>query len=102
MDHHRGPTLHRAAVPQPQGLHRGQCAQTRPPRRLRPTGRCAARAAHSRSIDPRLLAGYCGDTDELDDALTAYATAYADQTESDHAQLTAAVNAGTISATADC
>ncbi len=28
--------------------------------------------AHSRSIDPRLLAGYCGDTDELDDALTAY------------------------------
>ena len=58
--------------------------------------------AHSRSIDPRLLAGYCGDTDELDDALTAYATAYADQTESDHAQLTAAVNAGTISATADC
>ena len=57
--------------------------------------------AHSRSIDPRILAGYCGNTDEMDDAFTGFATAYADQTESDHADLTAAVKAGTMTATAE-
>jgi uncharacterized protein (DUF2252 family) len=57
--------------------------------------------AHSRSIDPRILTGYFGDTDTLDDAFTGYATAYADQTESDHAHLAAAVAAGVLPATTE-
>lgn len=43
--------------------------------------------AHTRSIDPRVLAGYCDDGKELDRALAAYAVAYADQVERDHAAL---------------
>lgn len=55
--------------------------------------------AHTRSIDPRLLAGYCGVSEGMDTALSAYAVAYADQTEADHAELVRAVRNGQLAAT---
>ncbi|MEU8679814.1 DUF2252 domain-containing protein [Streptomyces sp. NPDC048611] len=63
----------------------------------RMTGALLARA-HSHSADPRLLAGYCGKNEELDDAIAAFAASYADRTEADHAALTTAVKNGRIAA----
>lgn len=63
----------------------------------RMTGALLARA-HSHSADPRLIAGYCGKNEELDEAIAAFAVAYADRTEADHADLLAAVRAGRIAA----
>ncbi|MCY0945440.1 DUF2252 domain-containing protein [Streptomyces antarcticus] len=63
----------------------------------RMTGALLARA-HAHSVDPRLLAGYCGKNEELDEAVAAFAVAYADRTEADHADLVAAVRAGRIAA----
>lgn len=61
----------------------------------RMTGALLARA-HAHSADPRLIAGYCGKSDELDQAVATFAVAYADRTEADHAELVAAVRAGRI------
>ncbi|PWI16714.1 DUF2252 domain-containing protein [Streptomyces sp. Act143] len=61
----------------------------------RMTGALLARA-HSHSADPRLVAGYCGKNDELDEAIATFAVAYADRTEADHAELVAAVRSGRI------
>lgn len=63
----------------------------------RMTGALLARA-HSHSADPRLIAGYCGKSDELDEAIAGFAVAYADRTEADHADLVAAVRAGRVAA----
>ncbi|MEU5515743.1 DUF2252 domain-containing protein [Streptomyces griseoaurantiacus] len=63
----------------------------------RMTGALLARA-HAHSADPRLIAGYCGKNEELDEALSAFAVAYADGVERDHAELAAAVRAGRIPA----
>jgi len=63
----------------------------------RMTGALLARA-HSHSADPRLIAGYCGKNEELDEAIAGFAVAYADRTEADHADLVAAVRAGRIAA----
>ncbi|MEV8594356.1 DUF2252 domain-containing protein [Streptomyces sp. NPDC052012] len=63
----------------------------------RMTGALLARA-HSHSADPRLIAGYCGKNDELDAATAAFALAYADRTEADHADLVRAVRSGRIAA----
>ncbi|MEU8649574.1 DUF2252 domain-containing protein [Streptomyces sp. NPDC048737] len=63
----------------------------------RMTGALLARA-HSHSADPRLIAGYCGKNEELDEAMAAFAVAYADRTEADHADLVTAVRAGRIAA----
>lgn len=63
----------------------------------RMTGALLARA-HSHSADPRVIGGYCGKGEELDEAMAEYAVAYADRTEADHAQLVAAVRAGRIAA----
>ncbi len=63
----------------------------------RMTGALLARA-HSHSADPRLIAGYCGKNDELDEGIAAFAVAYADRTEADHTDLVAAVRAGRIAA----
>jgi len=52
--------------------------------------------AHSHSADPRLIAGYCGKNEELDEAVASFAVAYADRTEADHAVLTAAIRSGRI------
>ncbi|MEV0221965.1 DUF2252 domain-containing protein [Streptomyces sp. NPDC050704] len=61
----------------------------------RMTGALLARA-HAHSADPRLIAGYCGKSDELDEAIASFSTAYADRTEADHAELVGAVRAGRI------
>ncbi|WP_327402762.1 DUF2252 domain-containing protein [Streptomyces sp. NBC_01288] len=63
----------------------------------RMTGALLARA-HAHSADPRLVAGYCGKNDELDEAIATFAVAYADRTEADHAELVGAVRAGRIAA----
>ncbi|MEV5432937.1 DUF2252 domain-containing protein [Streptomyces sp. NPDC052701] len=63
----------------------------------RMTGALLARA-HSHSADPRLVAGYCGKSEELDEAIAAFAVACADRTEADHAELVAAVREGRIAA----
>lgn len=52
--------------------------------------------AHSRSLRPRLLAGYLDGDKELDEAIGQYAVAYADQTERDHADLVAAIEDGRL------
>ncbi|MFD9549151.1 DUF2252 domain-containing protein [Nocardia salmonicida] len=61
--------------------------------------------AHARSLDPRVLAGYLETDDDEDDrfeeSVAAYAVRYADRTEADHAELVAAVDAGTIAAEQD-
>ncbi|MER7924113.1 DUF2252 domain-containing protein [Streptomyces sp. NPDC096057] len=63
----------------------------------RMTGALLARA-HAHSADPRLVAGYCGKNDELDEAIATFAVAYADRTEADHAELVGAVRSGRIPA----
>lgn len=54
--------------------------------------------AHARTGDPAALVGYAGRTDRLDRALAAFAVAYADQTEKDHAALVREVRSGRIDA----
>ncbi|MEU6823964.1 DUF2252 domain-containing protein [Streptomyces atriruber] len=63
----------------------------------RMTGALLARA-HAHSADPRLIAGYCGKNDELDEAMARFASAYADRTEADHALLVRAVKEGRVAA----
>ncbi|MGP3998536.1 DUF2252 domain-containing protein [Streptomyces sp. 8N706] len=63
----------------------------------RMTGALLARA-HTHTADPRLIAGYCGKGEALDEAVAAFAVAYADRTEADHAELVAAVRSGRIAA----
>ncbi|MFJ8111152.1 DUF2252 domain-containing protein [Streptomyces sp. NPDC096132] len=63
----------------------------------RMTGALLARA-HSHSADPRLIAGYCGKNEELDEAIATFAVTYADRTEADHTNLVTAVRAGRIAA----
>ncbi|MGW1883431.1 DUF2252 domain-containing protein [Streptomyces sp. NPDC001970] len=63
----------------------------------RMTGALLARA-HAHSADPRLVAGYCGKNEELDEAVAGFAALYADRTEADHAELVAAVRSGRIAA----
>ncbi|ANP48214.1 uncharacterized protein (DUF2252 family) [Streptomyces griseochromogenes] len=65
----------------------------------RMTGALLARA-HAHSADPRLIAGYCGKSEELDEAMATFAVAYADRTEADHAHLVAGVRSGRIAAEA--
>lgn len=52
--------------------------------------------AHGRASHPWLVSGYLGTSDTFDEAMGDFAIAYADQAESDHASLKAAVTAGTI------
>ncbi|MET9627030.1 DUF2252 domain-containing protein [Lentzea sp. NPDC006480] len=56
--------------------------------------------AHTRSLDPRLLAGYFqnGGGEDLDEAFAKYAFDYADQTEADHAALVDLVKNGKLPA----
>jgi uncharacterized protein (DUF2252 family) len=55
--------------------------------------------AHARSGPAPMIEGYVGQGDALDRAITRFAGAYADQTESDHALLEAAVRSGRVDAT---
>lgn len=63
----------------------------------RMTGALLARA-HTHTADPRLIAGYCGKSEELDESIASFAVAYADRTEADHAELVAAVREGRLAA----
>jgi len=54
--------------------------------------------AHARSGDAAAIAGYAGRGETLDRALAAFAEAYADQTERDHAALLAAIESGRVEA----
>ncbi|GHJ40292.1 DUF2252 domain-containing protein [Streptomyces sp. TS71-3] len=63
----------------------------------RMTGALLARA-HAHSVDPLLVAGYCGKNDSLDAAIAEFAVAYADRTEADHAALVTAVRGGLVEA----
>jgi uncharacterized protein (DUF2252 family) len=49
-------------------------------------GRTLARA-HARSGDPAVIVGYMGRNDAFDDAIASFASAYAEQTTIDHAEL---------------
>lgn len=57
--------------------------------------------AHAKSGDPALIAGYCGSSEVLDEALAGFANAYADRTEKDHAVLAKARREGRIEAIDD-
>ncbi|MGW8725555.1 DUF2252 domain-containing protein [Streptomyces sp. NPDC055808] len=63
----------------------------------RMTGALLARA-HAHSVDPRLIAGYCGKNEELDEAVADFAVTYANRTEADHATLTTAIRDGRVAA----
>ncbi|MFB7342006.1 DUF2252 domain-containing protein [Streptomyces hydrogenans] len=63
----------------------------------RMTGALLARA-HAHSADPRLIAGYCGKNEELDEAVASFAVAYADRTTADHADLLMAIRTGRMAA----
>jgi hypothetical protein len=52
--------------------------------------------AHAKSGDPAMIAGYCGSSAALDEAIAAFAIAYAKQTERDHAALKLAERSGRI------
>jgi hypothetical protein len=54
--------------------------------------------AHARSGDRVAIAGYLGSGTGFDQALDAFAEAYADQNERDYAALAAAVKAGSVAA----
>jgi Uncharacterized protein conserved in bacteria (DUF2252) len=54
--------------------------------------------AHAKAGDPAIVAGYLGRGDAFDRAVTEFAVAYADRTESDHAALVKAVKAGRVHA----
>ena len=56
--------------------------------------------AHARSGDRVQIAAYLGKSERFDTAIAAFAEAYADQTERDHAALLAAVKSGRIVAEA--
>jgi uncharacterized protein (DUF2252 family) len=54
--------------------------------------------AHAKAGDAATISGYLGTGDQFDEAMGAFALAYADQTERDHAALKAAVRKGRITA----
>jgi uncharacterized protein (DUF2252 family) len=57
--------------------------------------------AHARSGDPIAIAGYLGSSDRFDRAIAAFAEAYADQNERDHAALLEAISTGRIRAASE-
>jgi uncharacterized protein (DUF2252 family) len=54
--------------------------------------------AHARTSDPARIAGYCGNSSVLDQALATWAESYGNQTESDHAALVDAIQRGDVEA----
>jgi uncharacterized protein (DUF2252 family) len=52
--------------------------------------------AHAKSGDAAMIAGYTGNSDELDEAMVRFAFAYADQAEKDYKALAAAAKSGKI------
>jgi uncharacterized protein (DUF2252 family) len=54
--------------------------------------------AHAKSGDAAMIAGYCGKSEALDEAMAAFGRAYAKQTERDHEAMAAAVKSGRLTA----
>ena len=54
--------------------------------------------SHARTSGASMIAGYVGNGEKLDDSLSRFARAYADQVEKDHAALVAAVRRGDLPA----
>ena len=54
--------------------------------------------AHAKSGDAAMIAGYCGQSEALDDAFAKFAVSYARQTEQDHEALEHAKRTGLIKA----
>jgi len=54
--------------------------------------------AHAKSGDAATISGYLGKSDTFENALVAFSTSYADQTERDFSTLTEAVNSGRLEA----
>lgn len=54
--------------------------------------------AHARSGDAAVIAGYCGTSPVLDEALAEWAEAYGEQTLTDHAALVRAIKSGRVEA----
>ena len=52
--------------------------------------------AHAKSGDPAMIAGYCGNSEALDDAIAKFALAYVKQTDQDHDELNKARRSGRI------
>jgi uncharacterized protein (DUF2252 family) len=52
--------------------------------------------AHARSGDPAMISGYLGNSDIFDQAIVKFASAYADQTESDHHAMRKAARDGRL------
>ena len=57
--------------------------------------------AHARSGDPAVLAGYCGKSEALDDALVEFSIAYSKQNEADYQTFLKAIKSGKISCATD-
>ena len=57
--------------------------------------------AHAKSGDPAMIAGYCGNSSELDDAIAKFALAYAKQTNKDYDALEKARLSGRVQAAAE-
>ncbi len=53
---------------------------------------------HARTSGASMIAGYLGGSDKVGESLAAFARAYADQTERDHARLVEAVDSGEVAA----
>jgi hypothetical protein len=65
----------------------------------RTTTACAAAAlalAHAKSGDAATIAGYCGKSDVLDEAIGKFAMSYAKQTEQDYEAFASAKRTGRI------
>jgi hypothetical protein len=52
--------------------------------------------AHAKSGDSAMISGYIGNSNEFDDAMVRFSTAYANQTEKDHQALATAAKSGRI------
>ncbi len=57
--------------------------------------------AHAKSGDPAMIAGYCGGSATFDEAVAAFAMAYARQTDQDHEALDKARRSGRIAVAAE-
>jgi uncharacterized protein (DUF2252 family) len=57
--------------------------------------------AHSRSIDPRVLAGYLENGKEFDSAIETFSMAYAEQVNRDHAEFVRLIDEGRIPAVSE-
>lgn len=57
--------------------------------------------AHARSGDPAILAGYCGQGEQLDDAMARFAECYSTQNQADYDTFLKAIRAGKLACAAE-